>query len=643
MLIGAVSNGATMTAGNSAVVTASFTGIGGADNGTGTLTIDNASWTDGGADTTAPFAGDMVVGGALSGFSGGGGTLIVTDHAALIDQGALIAANPAASGLAQVEDGGMWSIAGNLTIGDGGAGPALLQVQTGTSLGLGGQLSVGGAIMLRGGTLDVSGGSTGSARTGLNVSGGTVNVDAASLLNIGTASPGGAQGLVVDAGATATLDGGTLQGQVSDNGEILVGGTSTIDAGTLVGTGTLALQAGATLTILDPGTLTPAIAFQGSGGDLALAAGPATGLVSGLAGNTIDLPGVTYDAAMPVGYNPATGILTLGGGTFSVQATFDLGTGLSLVPHTARDAGIGTEITACYAEGTRLATPSGDVPVEALRPGDAVLALEGEAWVARPVRWVGRSTVDLARHPRPARAAPVRVAAHAFAPGVPSRDLWLSPEHAVFVDGALVPAAALLNGATVTQEFPARVTYWHVELDRHAVLCAQGLPAESYLDTGNRAVFDGEAGARPLHPEFAAAAAWDERACAPLLLGGARVAAVHTRLLARAQALGAALTADAGLTIERDGARARLRSRSFVPAWLGLGPDRRRLGVAVASVRLDGRPLPRAAFGQGWHAPEPGLRWTDGDALLYLPRPGRLSVRCAPVAGRYWAEVPRAA
>jgi hypothetical protein len=85
----------------------------------------------------------------------------------------------------------------------------------------------------------------------------------------------------------------------------------------------------------------------------------------------------------------------------------------------------------------------------------------------------------------------VRVAAHAFGADRPHRTLWLSPDHAVFLadQAALVPIRYLLNGSTVAQVPMAEVTYWHVELDRHAVLLADGLPAESYLDTGNRAGF----------------------------------------------------------------------------------------------------------------------------------------------------------
>ena len=83
----------------------------------------------------------------------------------------------------------------------------------------------------------------------------------------------------------------------------------------------------------------------------------------------------------------------------------------------------------------------------------------------------------------------MRIAASAFGGGLPHRDLWLSPDHAVLVDGALVPARCLVNGASIAAEPRADIRYFHVELAAHGVLVAEGLPAESYLDTGNRAAF----------------------------------------------------------------------------------------------------------------------------------------------------------
>jgi hypothetical protein len=143
--------------------------------------------------------------------------------------------------------------------------------------------------------------------------------------------------------------------------------------------------------------------------------------------------------------------------------------------------------TACYAAGTRILTTSGEVAVEALRVGQRVRTAAGEA---KPISWIGHRSID-------GEVWPVRVQAHAFGPGRPHRDLWLSPDHAVLVDGdgegaapaVLIPIRYLVNGATVCQERRDQVTYFHVELAMHDVLLAEGLPAESYLDTGNRAAF----------------------------------------------------------------------------------------------------------------------------------------------------------
>ena len=90
---------------------------------------------------------------------------------------------------------------------------------------------------------------------------------------------------------------------------------------------------------------------------------------------------------------------------------------------------------------------------------------------------------------RPHDVWPVRVSAGAFGDAQPGRDLLLSPDHAVFLDGALIPIRYLINGRTVVQEFAAEVSYYHVELPEHSVILAEGLPCESYLETGNRAAF----------------------------------------------------------------------------------------------------------------------------------------------------------
>jgi hypothetical protein len=88
-----------------------------------------------------------------------------------------------------------------------------------------------------------------------------------------------------------------------------------------------------------------------------------------------------------------------------------------------------------------------------------------------------------------------------------------------------VPVRELINGTSIAQVPVDTITYYHVELQHHDVLLADGLPAESYLDTGNRANFAGGAGAIALHPDFAARV-WDADGCAPLVLAGRELEAV---------------------------------------------------------------------------------------------------------------------
>ncbi|HEY0418278.1 MAG TPA: Hint domain-containing protein, partial [Acetobacteraceae bacterium] len=173
--------------------------------------------------------------------------------------------------------------------------------------------------------------------------------------------------------------------------------------------------------------------------------------------------------------------------------------------------------TACFAAGTRIRTRHGDIAVEALAAGDEVFDLHSDSYV--PVAWIGHRRVDASRHRRPGDVRPVRIARHAFGPHAPARDLLLSPDHAVFTQDALIPVRYLVNGASIVQTPTDQVTYYHVELARHGVLLAEGLPTESYLDTGNRSSFANGGEPVELHPDFARRR-WDEAACAPLVTSG---------------------------------------------------------------------------------------------------------------------------
>jgi hypothetical protein len=142
----------------------------------------------------------------------------------------------------------------------------------------------------------------------------------------------------------------------------------------------------------------------------------------------------------------------------------------------------------CFLAGTRLLTPGGPRSVEELRPGDLLCTLNAGA---QPLRWLGRSTVSL-RFADPLRVLPIRIAKGALGGGLPERDLLLSPDHALYLDGILVQAAALVNGVSITRMdgMPATFTYYHAELAHHELLLAEGVAVESFIDNAGRWGFD---------------------------------------------------------------------------------------------------------------------------------------------------------
>lgn len=310
---------------------------------------------------------------------------------------------------------------------------------------------------------------------------------------------------------------------------------------------------------------------------------------------------------------------------------------------------------ACFASATRLRTTRGDVAVENLHEGDSLLTRSGP----RPIVWIGRRRIDCKRHPRRHEVLPVKVHAGAFGDGLPCRDLRLSPDHAVFVADVLMPIKYLINGATIVQEHVPEVTYFHVELPDHEVIFAEGMPAESYLDLGNRSVFENGGSSVQLHPDLASRL-WDETACAPLIFGGPLLAAIRLRLAVQALWLGHSRTDDPDLRVKAAGKiieperlgeayryllppRARVahvQSRTFVPTQMQAdADDTRRYGVSVRALLLDRKSItlddPRLTA--GWHAPTPAGRWTDGVASIKLSGEREIIIHLAE-RGTYWAD-----
>ncbi|MBJ7252615.1 MAG: Hint domain-containing protein, partial [Acetobacteraceae bacterium] len=242
------------------------------------------------------------------------------------------------------------------------------------------------------------------------------------------------------------------------------------------------------------------------------------------------------------------GNLTLLGGTGTNE--LNLGEGWSSGPEaigfTNYQSGSTTIYTqgwnvVCFAEGTRIVTPNGEDAVENLRAGDMVLAMRDGQAGFEPLRWVGFMDVAVPRNAAmAAKTAPILIKAGALAPGMPARDLRVSPDHAMEVDGHLIPAKHLVNGASIIQEtWCRRVRYFHLELEAHGLLLSEGTWSESYLDDGNRHAFN-NAAITGLFLDFEAGRSkgqYDHQACLPVLRHGLKLDEIHGRLALRAEEL----------------------------------------------------------------------------------------------------------
>jgi len=358
------------------------------------------------------------------------------------------------------------------------------------------------------------------------------------VLDFGTITNSGTLRLVNLTSTPISLTAMSSAATINNEGSIVVDGslsfnpsdtTATFNGG-ISGTGTIDLASG---QIFAMGTVASGQAFNflDAHGALALNLPSATfgATITGFPkGDSIDLGTSQADSVSFAG-----GVLTI-----SYQSTPEYTLNLSgsyqtsdfgLTPNALTHEVLTTSAVPCFVSGTRISTERGEIAVEELRVGDRVqMALHNKA---EPVSWIGHRHVDCARHPAPHKVWPIRILAGAFGPGQPCRDLWLSPDHAVYVDAVLIPAKSLINGRTIAQVPVDSVTYYHVELPEHAVLLAEGLPAESYLDTGDRTNFANGDGPMALFPDFASLMR-EAAGCLPLIVTGPELLAARRKIQA---------------------------------------------------------------------------------------------------------------
>ena len=470
----------------------------------------------------------------------------------------------------------------------------------------------------------------------------------------------GSSGVVEVTGASldVTTLAGTSGAVLAANADFL-GTPVTVTVGTITGSGGLygasnpsaifldqsAVDAGEVYAAQDGGltelSATPISAstlqYVGAGSTFALqnpAAANAVALKDVAPDDVLELPGSSVSS---VSFGAGSLSITTNDGSYSFSnVTYQNGplTGYSAAPDTS--TGLEAVTLLCFCEGSLIRTPSGDVPVETLEVGTSVVTWRGEH---RPITWIGTGKV-LATRGRRNAATPVIVRKNALGDNVPHADPRVTKGHSLFIDGVLVPVEFLINHRSILWDDRAQeVSIYHVELATHDVLIANGAPAESYRDDGNRWLFRN------------ANSAWGlkmQEPCAMLLTGGAVVDGIWARLLARSGTRpGLLLVDDPDLHLRVDGHRVdpvrisdtgyvfrglsggpfrdvRIISRAAAPDELGLARDPRVLGVAVRNVTMLAGPRHRTIEARddrlrdGFHRYEPELdiRWTDGDARL---------------------------
>ena len=393
-------------------------------------------------------------------------------------------------------------------------------------------------------------------------------------------------------GAVEGSSGGSDPGALTNDGTITaVGGVLSISDDITTGTGAsgnFAIASGATLEFSGSVDTGQTVAFSGSNADLTLDQPGANGAnFNPFIEDFFSTDQISIDnfAASSVSYVGGSYVLSDG----STQVDLDFGSAQSISTLSYKVSGgdtiVTTDVAPCYCRGTLILADAGEVAVQDLKIGDLVLTSSG---AARPIKWIGRRSYGGRFAIGRKDILPVCIKAGALDDRVPRRDLWISPHHAMYLEGVLIEAKDLLNGVSIVQaERIDAIEYFHIELETHDVIVAEGALSESFIDDDSRGMFHNAHEYAVRYPETQTGRM---QYCAPRCEDGFdRSGAAAHRV-----ACGAA---DAGRRAARRHA-ARLRRSHQPPPHCGLGTEYRSPGSPSVPRYLCGRSADWAGAGK---------------------------------------------
>lgn len=559
----------------------------------------------------------------------------------------------------------------------------------GTTISNGGVLYVSGVasntVVNTNGKMQVA---SGGVARGNTLKGGTVTVSHGGVAAGNIVSSGGGLGVAGTASNTTVNNGGVVEvtsGGTAQSNTLNSGGELYADAHSVLGTTTV--SSGAHVTVSSGASISGLVTLQdggaatiwnNAGGTINLQGDTNTGLVvsgltsggtlttviSGFNGtsssksDSIELVGLKAADVSSVTYPNANQVeLTLNSGnsiTLNIVGVSQYGFNLS----DGADGWLDYEV--CFLSGSMIRTVNGDVAAENIELGDKIITFDWQnnQEIICPVSWVGKAHAKVRPGlPDDEAGYPVRILKDAFAEGLPYKDMLITAEHCMFFDGKFVPVRMLVNGVSIFYDKSiTSYDYYHVETEQHAVICADGVLTESYLDTGNRRAFRQQGTVVALH---GMTHSWEDDAAAPLCVEREFVEPIFRSLEARCIEVFGALSSvtkkqttndpDLHLVTETGAlvrpARCdegkysfilppttscvRVVSRTSRPID-AIGPfidDRRNLGVSVGAITLLTTKGTQDIFAQyqteqpeGWYVDNEGSQvvWTNGNAMLPL-------------------------